>query len=278
MAGILGQLADQYGFSPETLDRYVQIESGGNPNARTGSYKGLFQLSDSEFNKYGGGNIYDTADNAKAGVAKLAAERDTFINQYGRDPSPTELYLIHQQGPAGFAAHYGNPDQPAWQSMASTGEGRQKGEAWAKAAIWGNIPDSQKAQFGNVNNVTSQQFMDLWRNKVEGGQPTQTASGSPAGMPMQAGGLPIPQQQAPGIPMQQGSQNPLMALLSRTGGQPMNFPQSPEVAGDVVPFPGPAPVIPNQNFLNVLPAMKLSPPGRISLFPNQPAQGLYPRR
>ncbi len=214
MVGILSNLADQYGFSPETLDRYVQIESGGNPNARTGSYKGLFQLSDSEFNKYGGGNIYDTADNARAGVAKLASERDGFINQYGRDPTPTELYLIHQQGPAGFAAHYGNPDQPAWQSMASTGEGKQKGEAWAKAAIWGNVPDSQKAQFGDVNNITSQQFMDLWRNKVEGGQPALTASGSPAGLPVQAGELPIPAQQAPpGIP-QRSPQNPLMAQLA----------------------------------------------------------------
>ncbi len=214
MAGILSDLADQYGFSPETLDRFVQIESGGNPNARTGSYKGLFQLSDSEFNKYGGGNIYDTADNARAGVAKLAAERNGFINQYGRDPTATELYLIHQQGPAGFAAHYANPDQPAWQSMASTGEGRQKGEAWARAAIWGNIPDSQKAQFGNVNNVTSQQFMDLWRNKVEGGLPAQTASGSPAGMPVQAGELPIPAQQAPPGMLQQAPPNRLMAALA----------------------------------------------------------------
>ncbi len=229
MAGIISDLADQYGFNPETLDRFVQIESGGNPNARTGSYKGLFQLSDSEFNKYGGGNIYDTADNARAGVAKLAAERDTFTNQYGREPTPTELYLIHQQGPAGFAAHYGNPDQPAWQSMASTGEGKQKGEAWAKAAIWGNVPDGLKAQFGNVNNITSQQFMDLWRNKVEGGQ-AQTASGSPAGMPVQAGELPIPQQQAPqGI--QQAPQNPLMAQLAGAPEQDLSeLLQSPQFA------------------------------------------------
>jgi hypothetical protein len=59
-------------------------------------------------------------------------------------------------------------------NMANTAEGRQKGENWAKAAIWGNIPDQIKAQFpGGVNTVTSGDFFNIWRNKVEGGQPVQ---------------------------------------------------------------------------------------------------------
>jgi hypothetical protein len=38
------------------------IESSGNPNAITGKYKGLYQLSDSEFSRYGGrGSIFDPA-------------------------------------------------------------------------------------------------------------------------------------------------------------------------------------------------------------------------
>jgi hypothetical protein len=47
-------------------------------------------------------------------------------------------------------------------------EGGQKGEAWAKAAIWGNIPSNLKAQFGSVGNVTSAQLMGLWHQKLEG--------------------------------------------------------------------------------------------------------------
>jgi hypothetical protein len=47
--------------------------------------------------------------------------------------------------------------------MASTGEGRARGEAWAKRAIWGNMTDSMKAQFpGGVNTVTSGAFVSLW--------------------------------------------------------------------------------------------------------------------
>jgi len=60
--------------------------------------------------------------------------------------------------------------------MLATGEGQQKGEAWAKKAIWGNIPDSEKAKFGSVDNVTSRDFMALWKGKVEGRGATAVAA------------------------------------------------------------------------------------------------------
>ena len=41
-------------IDPRTMRAIRQIESGGNPNATTGSYKGLYQLSDGEFRRYGG--------------------------------------------------------------------------------------------------------------------------------------------------------------------------------------------------------------------------------
>jgi hypothetical protein len=152
---------------PNVLNWIARIESGGNPNARTGSYKGLYQLSDQEFNDNGGGNIYDPADNRRAAENKFSRESESFRQQYGRDPSGFELYMVHQQGPGGFAAHTSNPDAPAWQNMLSTAEGRQKGAGWAKQAIWGNVPDDVKRQFpGGVDSLTSRQFMDLWKNKT----------------------------------------------------------------------------------------------------------------
>lgn len=163
---------DAYGVDPSAdplLKRVMQIESGGNPNARTGSYKGLYQLSDSEFNKYGGGDIYNPQDNSRAAQNKFAAETAQFTKQYGRPPSATDIYMTHQQGAGGYGAHMANPDAPAWQNMYSTAEGRQKGVPWAKQAIWGNVPDNLKQQYGSVDNLTSKQFVDLWRNKVEGG-------------------------------------------------------------------------------------------------------------
>lgn len=176
------------GLDPGMIRAFVGIESGGRADARTGSYRGALQLSQGEFDKYGGGNIYSADDNILAGAQKLKDEMAQFKAQYGRDATPADLYLIHQQGWGGAQAHWSNPDQPAWKSMAGTAEGRQKGEAWAKQAIWGNVPDDVKAQYGSVDNITSKQFADLWAGKVgrfvgDGSGPTMTASASPSVMP-----------------------------------------------------------------------------------------------
>lgn len=162
--------ASMAGVDPSLMRRIAKIESSGNPGAVMGSNKGLFQMSDAEFAKYGGGNILNPVDNANAAARKTAAEIAQFRASYGREPTPTEIYLQHQQGVAGLAAHMAQPTAPAWQNMASTGEGKKKGEGWAKQAIWGNIPDAIKAQFpGGVNSVTSADFMRLWQGKVQGG-------------------------------------------------------------------------------------------------------------
>jgi hypothetical protein len=161
--------ANKHGVDPGLLATFAKIESGGKPGAQTGSYKGLFQLSNTEFRKHGGeGNIFDPAANADAAAAKLKTEADQFQEKYGRPPSPIDLYMIHQQGEAGYDAHMAMPDAPAWQNMASTGEGREKGTRWAKQAIWGNIPDDVKAQFpGGVDSVTSADFVKIWQNKLD---------------------------------------------------------------------------------------------------------------
>jgi hypothetical protein len=64
--------------------------------------------------------------------------------------------------------------------MASTREGRERGEAWAKQAVWGNIPAQLQAQFGSVDNITSRQFLELWRGRVEGGGQEQQQAPAPA--------------------------------------------------------------------------------------------------
>jgi hypothetical protein len=163
----IGRAASAEGVDEATLRTFARIESGNDPRARTGSYKGLFQLSDSEFAKHGGGDIFNADDNAAAAARKLKAEAGRFAQKHGRAPSTLDLYLVHQQGEAGYDAHLNRPGAPAWQNMAGTGEGRQKGAAWAKKAIWGNIPDDMKRQFGSVENVTSADFVDVWRQKVE---------------------------------------------------------------------------------------------------------------
>lgn len=189
VSGAIRDVAVRYGIDPATLTRTVQVESGGNPNAKTGSYKGLTQLSQGEFDKYNpypGRSIYDPEANLAAGAAKMKAEGDQFARNFGRAPSSFDTYMIHQQGLAGYSHHLANPEAPAWQNMAATGEGKQKGDAWAKAAIWGNIPDQYKASFGNVNNVTSRDFLSMWQQKWGQGGGAFAPSGG-AGIPNRAG-------------------------------------------------------------------------------------------
>jgi hypothetical protein len=53
-------------------------------------------------------------------------------------------------------------------NMLGTGEGKRKGEAWAKAAVWGNLPQSAQQQFGAVENVSSRDFVGVWTQRVQG--------------------------------------------------------------------------------------------------------------
>lgn len=158
----------RFTVDPRTMQAFAAIESGGNPNARTGSYHGLYQLSESEFRKYGGkGDIYNPDEQQRVAERKLTAEASQFAARTGKQPDAADLYMVHQQGMGGYTAHMKNPDRPAWENMASTAEGRQKGERWAKAAIWGNLPQSAKDQFGSVDKVTSKDFTNWWRARVE---------------------------------------------------------------------------------------------------------------
>jgi hypothetical protein len=164
--------ARRAGVDPAWMRHIMRIESGGNANNTTGSYKGLFQLSDKEFKNHGGsGSIYDPEQNTAAAANKLSQEARDFKETYGRDPKLIDLYMIHQQGAGGYAAHMANPDAPAWVNMHLTGEGRSRGVEWAKKAIWGNLPASDKAKYGSVEKVTSRDFVQSWGSRIEGGSP-----------------------------------------------------------------------------------------------------------
>jgi hypothetical protein len=200
----------------------AQIESSGNPNERTGSYKGLYQLSDGEFRKYGGrGSIYDPQENARVAGLKLADESNQVAQKLGRPLTPAEQYLVHQQGVGGAYAHLMNPNQPAWMSMASTAEGRQKGEAWARRAIWENVPDDMKPRFGSVDNITSGQFSNMWANKLASRMPPTPAP-------------PLPPAQDVPPPPQIASANPQAPLTPPQAAPPV-FPQQPQQPQQQVP-------------------------------------------
>jgi hypothetical protein len=89
-------------LDPNLMRSIASIESGMNPgsnaNAKT-QYKGLYQIGHDEWRRFGGeGNIYNAHDNAMAAARMFDENRSQFRKRFNRDPTDTELYLMHQQG------------------------------------------------------------------------------------------------------------------------------------------------------------------------------------
>ena len=104
----------------------AKIELDFDPNQRTGSYIGLFQLDRDEFATYGSGDITNPRDKAIAATYKFASEAKLFETDAHKKPTLSDLYLIYQQGWRGAAEHVSQPDRIAWKSMCATNEGRQR--------------------------------------------------------------------------------------------------------------------------------------------------------
>jgi hypothetical protein len=158
--------SDAFGLDFNYMKAVAKIESGFNPNQRTGSYIGLFQLSEYEFGKFGFGQIRSPRDNAVAAAYKIITEGILFEWITHRKPDLSDLYLIHQQGWEGAAEHISQPNRIAWKSMCATKEGKEKGEKWCRRAIWGNTLPALKKEWKSVENVTSEAFVGMWRARV----------------------------------------------------------------------------------------------------------------
>jgi hypothetical protein len=158
--------ADAFGLDPNFMKAVARIESDFDPKQRTGSYIGLFQLSHSEFNAYGTGEITNARDNAVAAAYKFLNEAAMFEWVTHKTPTFSDLYLIHQQGWQGAAEHISHPDWAAWKSMCATDEGKSKGERWCKRAIWANTLPAVKSEWKSVDRLTSGAFVAMWRNRI----------------------------------------------------------------------------------------------------------------
>jgi hypothetical protein len=174
--------SDAFGLDFTFMKAVAKIESGFDPNQRTGSYIGLFQLSEHEFSKFGSGKILDPRDNAVAAAYKFITEGILFQWMTHKTPTLSDLYLIHQQGWEGAAEHIRQPDRIAWKSMCATSEGMEKGERWCKRAIWRNTLPAVKNVWKSVDKLTSGAFVGMWRDRVAElySKYTATAAAAPA--------------------------------------------------------------------------------------------------
>lgn len=140
-------------------DKLIQIESGGDPKATTGSYRGLGQFSSDLEQKYGinDSNREEVATQRRAIEQHATENSQIFKSEMGRDPTDGELYLMHQQGPAGAIALLKNPDKPAWQVIRPF----YKSDGIAKLAVKGN---------GGNPDAPAGEFASKWTSKFENGR------------------------------------------------------------------------------------------------------------
>ena len=141
--------AGRYGEDAATLRTLVQIESGGNPRAKnpSSSAGGLLQFIDSTAAEYGLKDRFDPDQAADAGARLLRDNRNYLRGVLGREPSPGELYLAHQQGRGGAAKLLSNPNKSAADVVG------------AKAVRLN----------GGRPGMTAGEFAKLWINKAENG-------------------------------------------------------------------------------------------------------------
>jgi hypothetical protein len=158
--------ASLYGLDLAMMMSIAKVESDFDPRVRTGSYKGLFQLSDYEFQKYGDGSIWDARDNARAAAHMFLVQAEKFRWALGHYPDYAERYMVHQQGIQGAIEHYTHPERVAWQSMCATDEGVLKGEQWCRRCIWGNLLPQWKDAFATVDKISSGAFINLWTDRI----------------------------------------------------------------------------------------------------------------
>lgn len=126
------------GIPVDTLRTYTRIEFGGDPRNRTGKQPSrpasAFARRVRKARRRE--HLRPVRQRDGRGARKLAANFAQFERSTGVNPTAAELYLQHQQGVAGAAGTLGQPRSACVESMLSTGEGRQKGEGWARQAIW----------------------------------------------------------------------------------------------------------------------------------------------
>lgn len=144
----------------------IERESSGNPRERTGSNRGLIQFGPQEERKY----MHDIPPSQRhqrwaqlIGLQRESVDHTNILRRaLGRDPTPAELYLTHQQGRGGGPALLtADANTPAWQVL------RQfyRSDAIAQKAIKGNIPSDNPLRYIPVWQITAGQFRNMWNDQ-----------------------------------------------------------------------------------------------------------------
>lgn len=143
---IVDEAAAKYGEDAETLKAIAWIESRGRPDAQNdkSSAGGLFQQTDGNARDYGVVDRFDPVQSAEGAARFMAANRKYLRSHLGREPTPGELYLAHQQGPQGAVNILAYPNRLAVDMV-------------GKKAVLNN---------GGTLGMTAGEFANLWNTKL----------------------------------------------------------------------------------------------------------------
>lgn len=112
------EIEDKYGLPSGYLSRTGQIESSNNPTAANpnSNARGRFQFMPGTAKAVGLADRMDPVASTDAAARLAVQNRGILRGALGRDPTGAELYLAHQQGPAGAVKLLRNPNGNAAKS------------------------------------------------------------------------------------------------------------------------------------------------------------------
>jgi hypothetical protein len=171
-------------MSSSGLARLVRIESGGQANIVNASgHVGLGQFSAETWRTFGGGGDPKNPADAIAAIQRYAVSNQRYLTGVlGRPATDAELYLAHQQGPAGAAKLLTNPNASAVSLL-------------GRGAVVGN---------GGTADMTAAQFASMWTHKFDGTAPSETISYARAAYRSLSGGQMVADPMAAPLPSASG--------------------------------------------------------------------------
>jgi len=200
VTGGINAATAKYGLDPTYLPTTAAIESKGNPNASNpnSSAKGLFQFITSTGRQYGLTNPFDPAASADAAARLALDNKKALVAALGREPTPAELYLAHQQGGGGAARLLANPSAPA-ASIVGADAVRLNGGTPGMTA--GDFANKWLSKFNSAAGAPAQSAPAAAFAAQPAPTPAEAATqpSQPAPNPTADAGNPIPPQIAAGV-------------------------------------------------------------------------------
>ena len=184
LSDAISKVAAARGVDPAYMTRLAMVESGGKLDARSplSSASGPFQFLNSTARQYGLNNPMDPAASADAAARFTLDNKAALANRLGREPTPGELYLAHQQGAGAAANLLANPDAPV-ESIIGPAAARNNGATPGMTA--GQFASKWTGKFGDIVQTVDPAQKTILDAAAD--QPaTAVAQADPAALPVNA--------------------------------------------------------------------------------------------